>query len=255
MNELQRQAYLSALGIENYMPRWQLPWAPANSKCDLSVLEEDMLTNDTVETQSNSQPIIASSTPIHNPDVSGRLLDDIKTTSVKPVKISAASILQNLEQKPVADIHPFSLSIWRPQPGMLVIDSRDTSLALPVELLLHNILRAFLGKPIASIPEEVLRWPMIENRFVSRTVTEARTELQTWLGVEHDLRPISQLWLMGENAARYFLPENTELNSALWQSHHLPESGLTGFVIPSLNQLLQQPLMKAQLWAAIKNIL
>lgn len=255
MNELQRQAYLSALGIENYMPRWQLPCAPANSQCDLSTLANDLLAGNSVETQSSDQPVIPLSTSIHNPDVSGRLLDDIKATSAKPVKISAASILQNLEQKPVADIHPFSLSIWRPQPGMLVIDSRDTSLALPTELLLHNILRAFLGRSIASLQEEVLRWPMIENRFVSRTAIDARTELQTWLSVEHDLRPISQLWLMGENATHYFLPENVELNNALWKSHRLPELGLTGFVIPSLNQLLQQPLMKAQLWAAIKNIL
>src|SRR6187402_3035801 len=33
MNELQRQAYLSALGIENYAPRWLLPSAPVSVVC------------------------------------------------------------------------------------------------------------------------------------------------------------------------------------------------------------------------------
>ena len=252
MNELQRQAYLSALGIENYMPRWHLPCAPASFQCDLSALDN---MPDVSATEAGNQSLAPISRPLHDPEISGRLLDDINTPSTKPVKISAASILQSLEQKASQDVHPFSLSIWRPQPGMLVIDSRDTSLALPVELLLHNVLRAYIGKPISSLQEEVLRWPMVENRFVSRTEANARTELQTWLSVENDLRPINQLWLMGVNAARYLLPANTELKDTLWQAHQLPESGLKAFVVPSLNQLLQQPLMKAQLWATIKKIL
>ena len=38
MNELQRQAYLSALGIENYAPRWLLPAAPVSAPCVMPVM-------------------------------------------------------------------------------------------------------------------------------------------------------------------------------------------------------------------------
>jgi hypothetical protein len=37
MNEYQRQAYLSALGVDNYMPRWRLPLAPEPVACELPV--------------------------------------------------------------------------------------------------------------------------------------------------------------------------------------------------------------------------
>src|SRR5690625_5940030 len=33
MNELQRQRYLSALGVESYAPRWRLPGAPEPVLC------------------------------------------------------------------------------------------------------------------------------------------------------------------------------------------------------------------------------
>ena len=84
---------------------------------------------------------------------------------------------------------------------------------------------------------------------------DARNELQTWLAVENELRPINRLWLLGENASKYFIAADMPVTGMCWQ--HVEVSGLPGqtqltaFLMPSLNELLQSPLNKARLWAAL----
>lgn len=252
MNELQRQTYLSVFGIENYMPRWRLPCAPESVACVLPVITPVLdVPTIPVDAAISSQSQIAVTTSLER-EPPQRLLADIVAPSSVPVRISVASILQQLEEKPVDIVPSFALSVWRPVPGFLVIDSRNTALALPTELLLHNILRAVIGNQLTGLQEEVLRWPMVENRFVSRTAADACAELQTWLTVEHELRPVTQLWLMGDNATRYLFAGESEPTENWWQPHSLPNIGLPALILPSLNQLLQQPQLKARLWACIQ---
>lgn len=251
MNELQRQVYLSVFGIENYMPRWHLPFAPESVACLVPVITPTLEVASISVSAIPSQPPIAVTTSLER-EPPHRLLADINAPSSAPVRISVASILQQLEEKPVDIVPPFSLSVWRPAPGFLVIDSRNTTLALPTELLLHNILRVVIGNQLSGLQEEVLRWPMVENRFVSRTAADACAELQTWLAVEHELRPVTQLWLMGDNATRYLFAGESEPTENWWQRHSLPNIGLPALILPSLNQLLQQSQLKARLWACIQ---
>ena len=274
MNEIQRQAYLSALGIENYMPRWQLPQAPLAQACVMPVVASPAavaLERDSSFAQSPAQlgvdhPVahqpqssapqwpgapLASSSQSQAPTQVSNLLAEMVTPKKAPLSASAATILQQLEVPKVPVVAPFALSLWRPAPGFLIVDSRDTSLALPTELLLGNLLRVVLGSGFQPAEEEVMRWPMVENRFVSRTADDARVELQTWLAVEHELRPIQRLWLMGDNAARYLLPVDTDLPAHWFQQQPLAAGNLRALLLPSLNQLLQQPQLKARLWAAL----
>lgn len=251
MNELQRQAYLSAIGIESYMPRWRLLNAPEPITCLLPVVEFD-----------NSATIPASplitepiTTPLADSSVAIDMLANVDTRQKSVAPINAAAILQQLEEKQAPVLAPFSLSIWRPVPGFLIIDSRNTAMALPTELLLGNVLRVLPGLTKPDLTEEVLRWPMIENRFVSRTEMDARNELQTWLTVENELRPIKRLWLMGNNASQYFVAYDIAVVDNRWKK--ITINGLAGqgpieaLLLPSLNELLQNPLHKSSLWAAL----
>lgn len=260
INELQRQAYLSALGIENYMPRMILPFAPSSIVCELPVctdIQAQPLQQDQVIANSPASGAFAQVTPVA--PISNVAAMDI-LADVNPVKktaapVNAASILEQLETKKAPSLEPFALSLWRPIEGFLVIDSRNTGLALPTELLLNNLLRVFLSIEKPDLREEVMRWPMIENRFVSRTAADARNELQTWLAVENELRPINRLWLMGDNAARYLLPDDITPTDVYWQEQSLASSGVSAMnavILPSLNQLLQQPLLKSRFWASVK---
>jgi hypothetical protein len=259
INELQRQAYLSALGIENYMPRMILPFAPSSITCEFPVFvgigEASSQQDQMIPTVSEALARVAA--PISNVAAIDLLADvsPVKKSAV-PISgapINAATILEQFETKKTPSLAPFALSLWRPVPGFLIVDSRNTGLALPTELLLNNLLRAFLVMEKPDLREEVMRWPMIENRFVSRTANDARNELQTWLAVENELRPINRLWLMGDNAARYLLSDDINPADVYWQEQSLGSSGsIRAVILPSLNELLQQPLLKARFWASVK---
>ncbi|MDR7091756.1 hypothetical protein [Cellvibrio fibrivorans] len=248
MNELQRQAYLSALGIENYAPRWLMPSAPVSVACVLPVYDIPVAATPasleavTIETRIESKPSA--------PNVLAAMAD-LGEQKKAPLAINAAVILQQLEEKKAPVVQPFSLSVYRPQPGFLIIDSRNTKLALPTEVLLNNLLRVHLKAVQPALGEEVLRWPMIENRFVSRTEDDARNELQTWLAVENELRPIHKLWLMGESAARYWLDASRDLAAICWTAQPIKDMSLQALILPSLNQLLQNPTQKSRLWACL----
>lgn len=251
MNELQRQAYLSALGIENYAPRWLLPSAPVSVACVMPVFDIPVATVESTQVSSVTtamNPHIGSNTPAPNLLTT---IVDLAEQKKAPLAINAKEILQQLEEKKAPVVQPFSLTVYRPQPGFLIIDSRNTKLALPTEVLLSNILRAHFQKMQFALGEEVLRWPMIENRFVSRTEDDASNELQTWLAVENELRPIHTLWLMGESAARYWLDPENDWAAKCWTEQPIKDSSLQALILPSLNQLLQRPAQKSRLWACL----
>lgn len=251
MNELQRQAYLSALGIENYAPRWLLPSAPVPLAC---VLPVQYIHSDSVTTTPDATFSALTDKAPESKNPSPGLLNtiaDLAEQKRAPIAVNAAAILQQLEEKKAPVVQPFSLSVYRPQPGFLIVDSRNTKLALPTELLLHNLLRTHLKTGQYVLNDEVLRWPLIENSFVSRTGTDARNELQTWLAVENELRPINLLWLMGENAARYWLGAGEDWSEACWTIQAIDGLPLKALILPSLNQLLQQPSQKSRLWACL----
>jgi len=257
MSELQRQQYLSALGLDTYMPRWHLPFAPASVLCELpvaiespsnvvpSAIKQNIAIS--VERQLPSKPV--NPAPVHH------LISDMldTKTALPEVKISkAGDILAQFDVKPVT-IAPFSLSIWRPSVGMMVIDSRDTKLALPTELLLNNILRSLVKNQAITLQEDVLRWPMIENSFAKRTLQDARNELQTWLSVQNEIRPVNYLWLMGKNAAMYFLPDSVEHKDLLYKTTSLMDSSIVALLLPCLNELLQNPQLKKSVFAAVQH--
>lgn len=259
MNELHRQIYLSALGMDAYMPRWHLPYAPKSVACELPVaaIETSLVVKSEIQVESYAasiqmQPITKSSSadvsPVNN------LISDIfetkKNTKVVTQPISAADILAQLNSKPVT-VEPFSLSIWRPIDGVMIIDSRNTKFALPTELFLNNILRSVFSSHSIKLQEEVLRWPMIENSFTKRTANDARIELQTWLSVQHEIRPVRYLWLMGANAATYVLPEGADYFESIFGKVRLLESAVTAFIFPSLNELLQKSDTKKQLFSVL----
>jgi hypothetical protein len=251
MHEVQRQAYLSSLGIENYAPRWLLPAAPVPVACVMPVVDAPITLG--------ISPSIDELVAVIDTQVGSRAsppnllttIADLEGQKRTPSPINAATILQQLDVKKTPVVPPFSLSIYRPAPGILIVDSRNTTLALPTELLLSNILRAQLKATQFTLGEEVLRWPMIENRFVSRTENDARNELQTWLAVEHELRPIQTLWLMGENAARYWLDADSDCSALCWTLQPVKDLPLMALILPSLNQLLQNPAQKSKLCACL----
>lgn len=259
MNEYQRQVYLSALGIENYMPRWRLALAPTPVVCELPVLaaeaqlqhaassSEAVTTSIDADRFDLTEAVSSAAVTPLMADVLRTLTQQAPVPRLSPVPSSAARVTVATEQVPA-----FALSIWRPVDDLLVVDARNTQLAFPTEALLNNILRAVfdIQRPIGN--EEVLRWPLVDNVLVARTEDDARSALQVWLEVELERRPAQKLLLMGKNASQYFLSSDINYDDVLWQEIPLANSHSFTIVTPSLVELLQQPLLKRNLWNALQ---
>lgn len=253
MDEYQRQAYLSYLGMENYMPRWRLPVAPEPLACVLPVWKIGSLKTDGAasRTQSEQQRPAEHDTFIQATKLNP--VADVLRDLVEPRSPTSITVLAppSPESRVAETIPPFALSVWRPQTGLLIIDSRNTQLALPTELLLRNILSALFGAPATPGREEVLRWPLVENDLVSRTEEDARNALQVWLEVELEQRQATHVLLLGQSAARFLLPDDFNYEQSLWQWVGLPSSIVQAMIAPSLVELLQQPLLKRELWRSL----
>lgn len=255
MNEYQRQSYLTSMGIENYMPRWRLALAPTPVACVLPVsdavfvpVEEEL--SSSPQTDTNIRNMVVKPTAVADVLRDLKLDQQKKTDTPKPEQKGDTSLVS----APVVKTIPaFALSIWRPQNDLLVIDSRNAQLALPTELLLQNILRALYGVPSNSGAEDILRWPLIDNTFVSRTVDDARSVLQVWLEVELERRPVKRLLLMGYNAAQYFLESENSYQSSLFHALELTQFSTQAIVAPSLVELLQKPEQKLSLWQVLQS--
>lgn len=257
MNEYQRQSYLTSMGIENYMPRWRLVGAPDPIECLLPALPEVSLLSaaDVLDPHSqDAAPLNVENSPVDKPVVVAEMLRDLQLEQPKRVMPRGAEskVVASVSAGDRQTIAAFALSIWRPHNELLILDSRNTQLALPTERLLQNILQAFYGAPQQLGNEEVLRWPLIDNNFVSRTVDDARGVLQVWLEVELERRPVKQLLLMGENAARYFLEADSLYSEVLFKTVELTQGATQALIAPSLVELLQQPVHKRSLWQALQ---
>lgn len=259
MNEYQRQSYLTSMGIENYMPRWRLALAPLPVVCVLPAASTipSVVVDEVIQSSSQAEtPLREKSSGLDKPVMVADVLRDLTLDQSKKntsIKLEQDNIKPATPPSSIKTIPAFSLSIWRPQNDVLVIDSRNTQLALPTELLLQNIFRAAYGAHSQPGVEDVLRWPLIDNTFVSRTVDDARSVLQVWLEVELERRPVKQLLLMGQNAAQYFLDAEDPYDTLLFRSIDLPRFSSRALIVPSLVELLQKPEQKPNLWRALQS--
>ncbi|MBU3071083.1 hypothetical protein KOI40_14760 [Aestuariicella sp. G3-2] len=290
MNEIQRQQYLDALGIDSYMPRWILPVAPAPVSCepvlpvnDAPSLEATPVSVPSVDEHTGSPAVTASNTreatatgETAAPATAGtvvsslaEIVDKVKAPAspASPVTDSSGSLgsagkATPEQQTTAVEVDPhFSLSLWRVSEDLVIVDSRHAELALPTEPLLANILFA-LGLPRQPLARaEVLRWPMYDHRLAPKGEAAARETVLAMLEGKLEAQPARYLLLMGAEACHFvlpadLLPENgdAEVSYKAMQGRALTIEALqaTAIVVPSLCDMLQQPELKAVTWRSIQ---
>lgn len=249
MNELQRQHYLSALGVENYAPRWLLPGAPEPRLCTQLPVAAPVGEPELVAApQTAATPARAEGAPRALSDVIRQMTDSGDATKSGATASAAAPTPQiNPIAQPV--VAPFTLSIWRSSLPVLVLDSREPRAAMPTERLVRNLLRSLGDLDAASVTEEVMACPLVPKP----TPADVRTELSTWLEAELGRRPVKTVLLMGHNAAHYLVPEDAEQEKLLWQWVPLPGFEFQALITPSLVDLLREPSHKRTLWRALQS--
>ncbi len=274
MNELQRQQYLDAMGVDTYMPRWVLPHAPAPVACDVSFIPGDLESGqpqDAGKPGGEVQNKAASNDAIAPLSASRAEAKDKPESALAALAEPVARVQAAAEQVQSTDnstdssaakaplndepVPQFALSIWRVSEQLLVIDSRQAQLALPTEPLFINILVA-LGYPRQPLPKtEVIRWPMVDNPFVGQTAADAREMLEAYLDGKLLTHPAKHVLLMGEDACRYVLPELNRFEDQLGKAILLEQHKVDAIIVPSLSAMLLEPEQKRLTWQAIQPLL
>jgi hypothetical protein len=272
MNELQRQQYLDAMGVDTYMPRWVLPHAPPPVACDVSFIPDELeaglsqgagkagnqakaASNDAAAPVSTPATGVSAGASAKSESVLAALTEPVTSVEAAVEQVQSADKSTAKTSVNAEPVPQFALSIWRVSEQLLVIDSRQAQLALPTEPLLINILVA-LGYPRKPLPKaEVIRWPMVDNPFVGQTAADAREMLEAYLDGKLLTHPAKHILLMGEDACRYVLPEVNSVEDQLGKVVALEHHKVDAIVVPSLSTMLLEPEQKRLTWKAIQPLI
>ncbi len=281
MNELGRQRYLTAMGIESYIPRLLLSNIPAPFLCEASVVNDVMIS----PKMTPSNGIVGDIRVINAPLNNGPPIQIINTDSPADRNVGVQAVEdvlksmgmqgpvqafpeQSLEDKVVESgnkagvsskfsIEPFVLTVWRPREDLLIIDAHHKGEAYPTHTLLLNILKYLWSKDTLLADGDRVTFPLISNMRGGITNGHMRDSLQTWFTAEYEKRPCPHVWLMGENATQYLLPPNEHYTNLLWQETTLVldetiKPSFTAKILPSLTDFLTAPALKEKLWHVLK---
>ncbi len=251
MNERQRMQYLEAMGITMFVPRWILPRARMSEQLAVVELEDEEVEKPPVESASApSQPVEMPAAPRPVQAAVSEIMDTLRPQTrveASPIEESAPAPARTADEQPAR----FALSIWRPVPALMILDTRHAGQALPTHALLDNILRA---KEVALPPAkpDILLWPPAGVAATSGWGA-AREMVQAFLQARLERQPARYLWLMGESACHAVLPDHPYQDN-LGRAINLDSLATLAVVLPSLADMLLQPELKAHTWAAIRSL-
>jgi hypothetical protein len=282
MLEKRRLEYMEHLGLDNYMPRRQLPGAAPSS-----LLPDELLHEPDVVSVAHVESLVAGQTvekfvPHSLTDVQTVPHEDVQETSRltdllvesdPPVTIAANNHTAksiSIVGKPVStettnetSTIRFTLTGWRIA-DLLVMDSRVSASALPTDRLLQNVVRS-MGYTVAQLPmSDLLRWPLFTSgQFKASSVTQEKNEavamVQAYIAAQCQKSSTRCLLLMGQNACGFALsPESSHEDFFMAQQgkvHTHEQWQVPVVVTPSLNDMLLEPSKKRITWQALQAFL
>lgn len=280
MNELQRQRYLSALGIDSFVPRLILPWAQPSVPCELPQPQVASMPTPAVNESASATPAAEPVASLQDgAEVVGQVLRDMgvaKPTAVRKEPLKAA-LPKRRELLETVHLH-----LWRPVDDLIVVDHYQPGAALPTDKLLHNILRLLWRSDVRVDAGEAIRCPISDKVASLYTRDDMRVELQAWFSEELQKTPTAQVWLLGAEAAKYLVGTSADavntdvadtanvaadVNSKppadnngqdtapeLLHFKRVPlatDAAPLALVLPSLTEMLNEPELKNKLWLAV----
>ncbi|MDN3638548.1 hypothetical protein QWY82_07000 [Simiduia curdlanivorans] len=248
-----RQQYLEAMGIQTYMPKWVLPSAPVPLQCDLASLSVELTAAAPSESPATSSVRQDRAQEAAAPEAVGNILQSMlanaKVTEParSPSKVANLSLLAK-QQSAISDA--FAVNLWQ-FAGLIVVADRQVQKALPVNVLLKNILIA-LGRAVVETQKpEVIKWPL-EGLSAAQS-GPADTYLKSILLARRFAGQATSLLCFGEMSSRNLLEQDTALY-AQTQITLAEADVMPAVCLPSLEALIEAPAMKAPVWAAISHL-
>ena len=286
MIERQRLSYLEHLGIDAYIPRRVCPGAAPSTLLSADHFENpaavtvvdnvakadstDSLaaainTYEAAHEQDSGEPstrtaavevlstVEVLSSPAHSPrELTPPIADVAEVPAVGSVDSSQAPPSTTTSVR-------FALSVWRISEDVLVIDSRLSGSALPTDKLLQNMLRA-VGLPLAQLPPaDIIRWPIFKGMPGENDADEAQAMVQAYIAAQSSKSSLQTVWVMGKEAAcsalalygREIASQEESYNDCLGTVTKHADWDCHVAVLPSLADMLHEPLLKRQAWQAL----
>ena len=249
--------------ITTWLPRTELPFAAPSRPELLQFFEPEAEPTPVVELRSAPQPAraaaeavaptaAASTSPAADavravmPRVA---IPEPKKTAEKPREAQVVAA----EQKAAVPPPRFALQLLRAGNVLLLVElptgesfqSRD-----PAYILLKDLLRA---ARLPDSPQQVgdgepIRWPLLHRGSLDQGAEAARDYVQGVVAAELEGMGCACLWLIGSPALRFAGEVEAD---ACYRELTLEGLGVA-LTMPGLEQLMEQPGSKAQLWKAMR---
>ena len=263
ITESRRRAFLDAMQITTWLPRAELPFAAPSRPELLQFFEAEVELAPVIEPLPEPQP--ARSVPERVAPTAGAsaspAADAVRSVMPRvampePKKPAAkASETQAIAAEQKAAVPPprFALQLLRAGNVLLLVElptgesfqSRD-----PAYILLKDLLRAarLPDKPQQVGDGEPIRWPLLHRGSLDQGAEAARDYVQGVVSAELEDMGCACLWLIGSPALRFAGEVEAE---ACYRELTIEGLGVA-LTMPGLEQLMEQPDSKAQLWKAMR---
>ncbi|MCX4028055.1 hypothetical protein H0A36_25075 [Endozoicomonas sp. SM1973] len=275
MLEQQRQAYLQAMGIPSWFPRYQLPsalptpdyyWPVTNngSLVEASAINQQAATTQSEESANPSRYLPESLT--ERPKLAKLQIRDSLVNSDKSATISKEGITgqPELEAEQVKEIQAvltepcyFQLVCMTPNEQVMLVTELPYSgvneLSALHYSLVNNLLTALNIKSIVNEAKS-FKWPFTFQQFVDQSEPVASAAVKAYLEGQLGFSSKKLVILMGATAVKYGLSLDKDFESV----RGLKQQGEQWLAVThSLNEILRLPQYKKEAWkdlAAITKI-
>ncbi len=274
MSEQARISYLEQLGIDSFVPRVTLAYAPESYQCIFYELSESHAVERSPTDNENTASVASEKTAViigvDDPDTAGLMADSrpqraetvvgdlMDRLNREPVSRSAASPTEVApEAKKLAPVErpTFSLSIWRASAPLLIIDSHRQGAALPTERLLHNMLRHSRWRSPQLQPCQYQHWPMQGVSEEHSGWQGAKDMFDSFFEGIFATGSVDCVWLLGDKAYRAANGESEDderpFSVLCFTEVILSKNSVRALVLPSLADILEQPSVKKKIWPLI----
>jgi len=241
LNELQRLAYLDAMGVETYYPRLQLIGARPSTQCEMParVAVQPRQAAADVASLLAAEPKSTGGRPLNV-----RELLDIPANSKAGVSVEPARIEASPENAP-----SYSLNVTLIHGSLLLVDDCPAPQLHSgnYRKLLHNMVFA-LGLGKQAIENQPFHWPEAMKGHHDQGAEVAGEALQAYLARQVERGEVKYLLLMGADANRYAI--NTDLPVGVLSRNEVYRLPVLSTL--SASRMLQEPALKRQLWQQLQ---
>jgi hypothetical protein len=261
ITENRRRAFLDAMQVTTWLPRTELPFAAPSRPELLQPVEPEFEPAPVFELDrpldpSAPTPVTATPTVTVSPAADAVRAAMPRIAMPEPKKPAAKARRADslpAEQKAAVPPPRFALQLLRAGNCLLLVElptgesfqSRD-----PAYLLLKDMLRAarLPDKPQQVGDGEPIRWPLLHRGSLEQGAEAARDYVQGVVAAELEGMGCACIWLVGLPALRF--AGEVEMD-ACYRELHIEGIG-HALAMPGLEQLMEQPSSKAELWKAMR---